>query len=235
MARHSVTKYDYEDSDDVLRWIDGMLIRLVSRFADYYKDEPSSFNSTQELAIFPQFMYHLRRSDFLQTFGTSPGEAAHYRIMVALESTMNTLVMIQPALLQYSFEEGPPQPVPLDSCSLQPDVILSTHDFFHVVVWSSEKTQAWSDTGYQNREDYANLKTLIQAPSNDTQQIPADRFPVPNFVQANAGGSWTRSYPRARAKTCNSSTLKLQTAGGLECLRRERQQRHNHDGRFARH
>ena len=212
-----------------------MLIRLVSKFADYRKDEPSSFNLTQESAIFPQFMYHLRRSDFLQTFGTSPGEAAHYRIMVALESTMNTLLMIQPALLQYSFEEGPPQPVPLDSCSLQPDVILSTHDFFHVAVWRSEKIQAWFDAGYQDREEYANLKTLIQAPSNDAQQIPADRFPVPKFVQTNASGSRARSFPRARVQTCTSSTFKLQVAGGFECLRRERQQRHNHDGRFARH
>jgi len=192
MARYAVTKCDNEDPGDVLRWIDRMLIRLVSKFADYRKDEPSSFNLTQELAIFPQFMYHLRRSNFLQTFGTSPDETAYYRTAVVRESTMNTLVMIQPALLQYSFEEGPPQPVLLDSCSLKPDVILLMDDFFHVVIWRGEKIQAWFDAGYQDREEYANFKTLIQAPSNDAQQILADRFPVPKFVQTNAGGSQAR-------------------------------------------
>lgn len=169
-----------------------MLIRLVAKFADYRKDEPSSFNLAQEMSIFPQFMYHLRRSNFLQTFGTSPDETAYYRTAVVRESTMNTLVMIQPALLQYSFEEGPPMPVLLDSCSLKPDVILLMDDFFHVVIWRGEKIQAWFDAGYQDKEEYANFRTLLQAPANDAKQILADRFPVPKFVQTNAGGSQAR-------------------------------------------
>merc|ERR1711920_641517 len=192
MARNAVYKCENEDHLDVLRWVDRMLIRLVSKFADYRKDEPSSFNLTPELAIFPQFMYHLRRSNFLQTFGTSPDETAYYRTAVARESTMNTLVMIQPALLQYSFNEGPPCPVLLDSCSLKPDVILLMDDFFHVVIWRGENIQAWFDAGYQDREEYANFKTLLQAPANDAKQILADRFPVPKFVQTNAGGSQAR-------------------------------------------
>ena len=40
--------------------------------------------------------------------------------LILRENTMNSLVMIQPALLQYSFEEGPPQPVLLDATSLKP-------------------------------------------------------------------------------------------------------------------
>lgn len=192
MARYAVFKCENEDPLDVLRWVDRMLIRLVSKFADYRKDEPSSFNLMPELAIFPQFMYHLRRSNFLQTFGTSPDETAYYRTIIVREGAMNTLVMIQPALLQYSFEEGPPQPVLLDSCSLKPDIILLMDDFFHVVIWRGEKIQAWFDAGYQDREEYANFKVLLQAPSNDAKQILADRFPVPKFVQTNAGGSQAR-------------------------------------------
>jgi len=192
MARYAVFKCENEDPLDVLRWVDRMLIRLVAKFGDYRKDEPSSFNLTPELAIFPQFMYHLRRSNFLQTFGTSPDETAYYRTIIVRESTMNTLVMIQPALLQYSFEGGPPQPVLLDSCSLKPDVILLMDDFFHVVIWRGEKIQAWFDAGYQDREEYANFKTLLQAPATDAKQILGDRFPVPKFVQTNAGGSQAR-------------------------------------------
>jgi len=192
MARYAVFKCENEDPLDVLRWVDRMLIRLVSKFADYRKDEPSSFNLMPELSIFPQFMYHLRRSNFLQTFGTSPDETAYYRTIILRENTMNSLVMIQPALLQYSFEEGPPQPVLLDTCSLKPDVILLMDDFFHVVIWRGEKIQAWKDKGYDELEEYANFKTLLQAPANDAKQILGDRFPVPKFIQTNAGGSQAR-------------------------------------------
>lgn len=57
----------YVDSS-LFRWLDRKLIRLVSRFADYQKDDPASFHLSQEFSIYPQFMYHLRRSHFLQTF-----------------------------------------------------------------------------------------------------------------------------------------------------------------------
>uniref|UniRef100_A0A6U6G814 Protein transport protein SEC23 n=1 Tax=Zooxanthella nutricula TaxID=1333877 RepID=A0A6U6G814_9DINO len=192
MARYAVFKCENEDPHDVLRWIDRMLIRLVAKFADYRKDEPQSFNLTQELSIFPQFMYHLRRSSFLQTFGMSPDETAWHRTLILRENTMNSLVMIQPALLQYSFDDQQPQPVLLDTCSLKPDVILLMDDFLHVVVWRGEKIQAWYDQGYQEREEYANFKALLQQPAADVKQILADRFPVPKFIQTNAGGSQAR-------------------------------------------
>ncbi|CAE8629563.1 unnamed protein product [Polarella glacialis] len=101
MARYAVCKCENEDPLDVLRWVDRMLIRLVSKFADFRKDEPGSFHLSPEFSIFPQFMYHLRRSNFLQTFNASPDETAYYRMIVLRENVMNSLVMIQPALLQY--------------------------------------------------------------------------------------------------------------------------------------
>jgi len=192
MARYAVAKCDNEDPLDVLRWVDRMLIRLVSKFADYRKDDPNSFQLSMEMSIFPQFLYHLRRSNFLQTFGTSPDETAYYRTIIARENTMNTLVMMQPALLQYTFEEGPPQPVLLDSASLRPDVVLLMDDFFHVVIWRGEKIQAWFDAGYHEKEEYANFRTLLQAPATDAKSILGDRFPVPKFIQTNAGGSQAR-------------------------------------------
>merc|ERR1712113_1000572 len=185
MAKYAVVKCESEDPFDVLRWVDRMLIRLVAKFADYRNDEPATFHLAQELSIFPQFMYHLRRSNFLQTFNASPDETAYYRTLIMRENTLNSLVMIQPALLQYSFNEGPPQPVLLDSCSLKPEVILLMDDFFHVVIWRGEKIQAWFDAGYQDKEEFANFKTLLQAPAIDAKQIIGDRFPVPKFVQTN--------------------------------------------------
>jgi len=211
MARYSVNKCENEDPLDVLRWVDRMLIRLVAKFADYRKDEPSTFHLAQELAIFPQFMYHLRRSNFLQTFNASPDETAYYRTLIIREGTMNSLVMIQPALLQYSFDEGPPQPVLLDAASLKPDVILLLDAFFHVVIWRGEKVQAWYDAGYQEREEYANFKALLQAPAEDAKQILSDRFPVPRYIQTNAGGSQARFL----TSKVNPSVTHNSQAGGF--------------------
>jgi len=191
-ARYAVWKCENEDPLDVLRWVDRMLIRLVSKFADYRKDEPHSFNLAQEVSIFPQFMYHLRRSSFLQTFNASPDETAYYRNVIVHENTMNSLVMIQPALLQYSFEDPHPQPVLLDAASLKNNVILLLDAFFHVVIWRGEMIQAWYDAGYHEKEEYANFATLLRAPAEDAKQILGDRFPVPRYIQTNAGGSQAR-------------------------------------------
>jgi len=215
MARYSVWKTENDDPLDVLRWVDRMLIRLVAKFADYRKDEPASFNLSPEFAIFPQFMYHLRRSNFLQTFNASPDETAFYRTIVTRENVMNSLVMIQPALIEYSFDEGPPKPVLLDSDSLKPNVILLLDSFFHVVIWRGETIQHWYDAGYQEREEYANFKTLIQSPAADCKSIMGSRFPVPKFIQTNAGGSQARFLTsKVNPSTTHSNSSDFGGSGG---------------------
>jgi hypothetical protein len=58
-----------------------MLIRLAAKFGDYRKDDASSFQLSPQFSIYPQFMFHLRRSQFLQTFNTSPDESAFHRLV----------------------------------------------------------------------------------------------------------------------------------------------------------
>merc|ERR1712190_514210 len=120
------------------------------------------------------------------------GETAYYRTIVCRENTMNTLVMIQPALLQYSFDDPQPQPVLLDAASLKSNVVLLLDAFFHVVIWRGEMIQAWYDAKYQEKEEYANFAALLRAPAEDAKQILNDRFPVPRYIQTNAGGSQAR-------------------------------------------
>lgn len=79
MARIAVFKAEVDDSPDVLRWLDRMLIRLCQKFADYRKEDPSSFRLSETFSIYPQFMFHLRRSQFLQVTNNSPDETAFYR------------------------------------------------------------------------------------------------------------------------------------------------------------
>ena len=53
MARYSVHKTLSEEPIDVIRWLDRMLIKLVARFAEYKKDDPSSFKLSREFSLFP--------------------------------------------------------------------------------------------------------------------------------------------------------------------------------------
>src|SRR6201746_1242544 len=122
MSRIAVFKAEVDDGPDILRWVDRMLIRLCSRFADYRKDDPSSFRLEKNFSLYPQFMFHLRRSQFLQVFNNSPDETAYYRHVLFNESVYESTSMIQPALYSYSFN-GPPEPALLDTSSILPDRI----------------------------------------------------------------------------------------------------------------
>ena len=46
------------------------------------QDDPASFNLRPELSFYPQFMFNLRRSQFVQVFGNSPDETACFRMML---------------------------------------------------------------------------------------------------------------------------------------------------------
>lgn len=81
MSRIAVFKAEIDDSPDVLRWLDRMLIRLCQKFADYRKEDQTSFRLAPNFSIYPQFMFHLRRSQFLQVFNNSPDETAFYRFV----------------------------------------------------------------------------------------------------------------------------------------------------------
>lgn len=94
LARQAIYKTFSEDSMDVIRWLDRTLIKLVSRFADYKKDDINSFKLSREFSLFPQFMFYLRRSQFMGTFNASPDETQYYISMIMRENVNNSLVMI---------------------------------------------------------------------------------------------------------------------------------------------
>ncbi|KAI0761319.1 copii coat protein [Trametes elegans] len=191
MARIAVFKAEIDDSPDVLRWLDRMLIRLCQKFADYRKEDPTSFHLTNNISIYPQFMFHLRRSQFLQVFNNSPDETAFYRHVLNEEDVNNSLIMIQPTLMSYTFDT-PPQPVLLDSVSIKPDVILLLDTFFHILIFHGETIAQWRKAGYQDQEGYENFKELLEAPVQDAQELLAERFPIPRYIVCDQGGSQAR-------------------------------------------
>uniref|UniRef100_F6Q638 Protein transport protein SEC23 n=1 Tax=Equus caballus TaxID=9796 RepID=F6Q638_HORSE len=165
MARLGVFRAESEEGPDVLRWLDRQLIRL--------------------------FMFHLRRSPFLQVFNNSPDESSYYRHHFARQDLTQSLIMIQPILYSYSFH-GPPEPVLLDSSSILADRILLMDTFFQIVIYLGETIAQWRKAGYQDMPEYENFKHLLQAPLDDAQEILQARFPMPRYINTEHGGSQAR-------------------------------------------
>ncbi|EFA84122.1 putative transport protein [Heterostelium album PN500] len=184
MARLAVFKAETEELPDITRWLDKMLIRLVSKYADFRKDDPRSFKLAPNFAIYPHFMFHLRRSNFLQAFNNSPDESSFYRFMLNRENVSNTLIMIQPTLEKYSFN-GPPEPVALSATSITSDTILLLDTFFHVLIFHGETIAKWRKEGYDKNPQYQNFKDLLQAPKDDANAILRDRFPYPRYIDCD--------------------------------------------------
>lgn len=184
----------HELIENIMMWLDATLIKMCKHFGEYARDDPGSFRLIPELGYyFPQFIYHLRRSQFLQVFNNSPDETAYYRHVLLTEDTNNSTVMIQPTLMAYSIEnptEG--TPVLLDSTSLQPGRILLLDTFFHLLIYYGETIAAWKKAGYQDLDEYANFKTMLQQPRKDASELLVDRFPLPRFIETEAKGSQAR-------------------------------------------
>lgn len=191
MARIAVFKSETEEAFDILRWIDRMLIRLVQKFGDYRKDDPTSFSLSSNFAIYPQFMFHLRRSPFLQVFNNSPDETAFYRYILNRENVSNSLVMIQPTLESYSFS-APPGPVLLASTSVTPDRILLLDTFFRIIVHQGETIASWRKAGYADDPKHDNFRKLLQAPKDEALAMMKRRWPTPTLVECDQHTSQAR-------------------------------------------
>ncbi|CAD7093485.1 unnamed protein product [Hermetia illucens] len=191
MARMVVYRAETDEGPDVLRWVDRQLIRLCQKFGEYSKDDPNSFRLAENFSLYPQFMYHLRRSQFLQVFNNSPDETTFYRHMLMREDLTQSLIMIQPILYSYSFN-GPPEPVLLDTSSIQPDRILLMDTFFQILIYHGETIAQWRALKYQDMPEYENFKQLLQAPVDDAQEILQTRFPMPRYIDTEHGGSQAR-------------------------------------------
>ena len=84
------------------------------------------------------------------------------------EDVNNSLIMIQPTLMSYTFDVLP-QPWLLDSVSIKPDVILLLDTFFHILIFHGETIAQWRKAGYQEQEGYENFKELLENPVADAQ------------------------------------------------------------------
>ncbi|XP_071690224.1 protein transport protein SEC23 E-like [Rutidosis leptorrhynchoides] len=214
MARLASYKMESEESFDATRWIDRNLIRLCSKFGDYRKDDPSSFSLNPSFSLFPQFMFNLRRSQFVQVFNNSPDETAYFRMMLNRESITNATVMIQPSLISYSFNSLP-SPALLDVASISADRILLLDSYFSVVIFHGTTIAQWRNMGYQNQPEHQAFAQLLQAPHDDAELIICERFPVPRLVVCDQHGSQARFL---LAKLNPSATYNNDVGAGMDVI-----------------
>ncbi|GFY81756.1 Sec23/Sec24 protein transport family protein [Actinidia rufa] len=194
MARLTSYKMEIEEGFDATRWLDRNLIRLCSKFGDYRKDDPSSFTLNPCFSLFPQFMFNLRRSQFVQVFNNSPDETAYFRMLLNRENITNAAVMIQPSLISYSFNSLP-APALLDVASISADRILLLDSYFSVVIFHGMTIAQWRSMGYQNQAEHQAFAQLLRAPHDDAQVIIRERFPVPRLVVCDQHGSQVIFFP----------------------------------------
>ncbi|TYI45085.1 hypothetical protein E1A91_D13G011300v1 [Gossypium mustelinum] len=191
MARLVSFKMEIEAEFDPIRWLDKALIHICSRFGDYQKDTPSSFSLSPRFSIFPQFMFHLRRSQFVQVFNNSPDETAYFRMILNRENVANSVVMIQPSLVSYSFQSVP-EPALLDVTAIAADRILLLDSYFTVVIFHGSTIAQWRKAGYHDQPEHQAFAQLLQAPRDDADAIIKERFPVPRLVICDQHGSQAR-------------------------------------------
>ncbi|XP_058105478.1 protein transport protein SEC23 G [Magnolia sinica] len=214
MARLTIHRAEQCYARDVIRWLDKMLIRFASKFGEYVQEDPSSFRLSSNFSLYPQFMYYLRRSQFVDVFNSSPDETAFFRLMLNREGVVGSLIMIQPTLFRYSFD-GPPVPVLLDVNSISPDAILLFDSYFYVVIHYGSEIAQWRKLGYDRDPNHESLRKLLEAPELDAEALIAERIPVPKLVKCDQHGSQARFL---LAKLNPSVTQHSQVAEGSDVI-----------------
>jgi protein transport protein SEC23 len=211
LARYAIWKVRDEDLLDVVHYIDRTLIRFCRKFGTYNKGDPQSFSLGGAFSMFPQFLYHLRRSPLMSTFNSSPDLTTSLRHTLLLEDVANSLFMIQPSLVQYSLDASP-TPVVLDTNSLQRNCVLLLDTFFRVLVWHGSDVVAWRNARYHEQPGYESLKAMLENPLTEAKAMIEERFPTPLLVVCDQDSGLAR-YLLTR---CNPSTQNYEGLTGKQ-------------------
>jgi len=187
------TEIGYKQANiETLRWLDKAIIRLVTKFSEYRKDDIHSFKLNNRFSMFPQFMFYLRRSPFITDFNSSLDESLFYKSSLCCENLMNCTIMIQPILYSYSAENPEPSPVHLDIECMKDDVVLFLDAYFFICVWHGSTVCGWREKGMHEDPEYENVKNMIDLPQDYAQELIAERLPVPKFISCDSGSGQER-------------------------------------------
>jgi hypothetical protein len=89
LAKLSIARSLDGQTNDVRQWLDNMLCKWASTFADYRVGDPLSFKLAENIRSFPQFVYNIRRNPILRRFGLSLDEVPTLFYLVDLYQRNN--------------------------------------------------------------------------------------------------------------------------------------------------
>ncbi|KAH9584068.1 Sec23/Sec24 [Trypanosoma melophagium] len=219
LARIAVSLLERHPSrwDAATRWLDTLLVRFVRRHAVFTPGVPESLRLHPSLALFPSFLFNLRRSEYFMMLNISPDETVFKRHWLMREQVENCVRMIQPTLHSYDIETPMATPVPLDSCSLRTDNILLMDAFFNIHIMWGTTIYAWIQAKYQEDPEYAYFAQLLNAVEDDASALLAARYPYPRFSRTDANGSEARHIKTRMNPTTthHSGSIGAAAADGL--------------------
>lgn len=171
--------FDY-DNTTMIRYLDKVLIGMLKTFR-------RAGDIPEEVGLVAQYFYYLRKSNFVKKFATSLDEMTFYKHSVLRENIDNTLIIVQPQIIEYSLANEEPRPVLPDLSCLKKDVVLLADTFFNIVIWQGAVIKGWVDEGYHLQPDYAHVAELLKQPEDDFNVIAEDRVVAPSKVYAHYG------------------------------------------------
>ena len=205
LAKYCVDKGYKQEQLETLRWLDKTIIRLITKFSDYKKDDISSFKLNNRFSQFPQFMYYLRRSPFISDFNSSLDEGIFYKSSLIYETMLNCTIMIQPILYSYTPEVPEATPVHLDIDHMKDDAVLYLDAFFFVCIWHGKNVADWRDKGLHENPEYENIKTMLELPQESAQETLMERLPVPKYISCDSGNGQERYVKFTVNPSCSNS------------------------------
>ncbi|KAE9459914.1 hypothetical protein C3L33_08184, partial [Rhododendron williamsianum] len=177
----------------VFRWTGSMLLCFGISLKEEYShgwpvDLISGFDQEAAAAVMARLVSFKMETE---VFNNSPDETAYFRMILYRENVANSVVMIQPSLISYSFHSTP-EPALLDVAAISADRILLLDSYFTIVVFHGSTIAQWRKAGYHNQPEHVVFAQLLQAPHDDANAILKERFPAPRLVICDQHGSQAR-------------------------------------------
>lgn len=188
LAAFKVFEYD---NVTLIRYLDKTLISILKTF------KAKNDSIAEEIGLIAQYFYYLRKSNFVKKFASSLDEMTFYKHTVLRENIDNTLIIIQPQLIEYSLANEEPRAVMPDLSCLKKDVILLADTFFNIIIWNGPVIKGWVDDGYHLQAEYSHVADLLKMPEDDFAVIVEERVIPPNKIFA-FHGSPTERFLKSR-------------------------------------
>ncbi|KAJ3450039.1 protein transport protein sec23 [Anaeramoeba flamelloides] len=199
ISRMAVWKRETEKNGHVVRWIDRSTINLCKNVAQYKKKDIHSFNLPSTFLKFPLYMYHLRRSPFLDKFGKSPDQSTFLKLNLLRQNISNSMKMIIPLFQSYSLNNISPTVEKLEMNSIKSDNILLLDTFFHILIHNGSDIITRNNNHNNNNnnnndviKDSQIVNNFIEKPIHDAKLFSNNRFPYPKIIQCKEGSSQSR-------------------------------------------